>query len=82
MRGRGGVRFNDIVLGLEITKKLPDLSQAELAEIGRLALALNHALDVAAEMPTTLDAHARGLVVEKLQEAEHWMIELVRRGSS
>lgn len=56
----------------------PPLSDSELAQFGRLAIAINHAIAVAREMPTTFDAHARGLVVEKLQEAEHWSLEILR----
>lgn len=56
----------------------PPLSDSELAHFARLAIAINHAIAVAREMPTTFDAHARGLVVEKLQEAEHWSLEILR----
>lgn len=56
----------------------PPLSESELSHVSRLATAINHALHVAGEMPTTFDARSRALIVTKLQEAEHWSIELLR----
>lgn len=56
----------------------PLLSDDELSEFGRLAMAIEHAIAVAGGMPTTLDPRARALIVTKLQEAEHWSIELLR----
>lgn len=54
------------------------LSESELSEFGRLSMAITHALNVARVMPSTLDAHALGLIVDKLMEAEHWSFELLR----
>lgn len=56
----------------------PPLSEHELAEFQRLMIAIHHSLDVAAAMPTTLDGRVRALVITKLQEAEHWSLELLR----
>lgn len=54
------------------------LSDDEIAEFSRLSAAITHAIDTAGRMPTTLDARARALVVTKLQEAEHWSLEMLR----
>ena len=54
------------------------LSESELAHYQRLALAINHAFEVATELPTSLDARARELIITKLQEAGHWSVELLR----
>lgn len=56
----------------------PPLSDAELAEFARLSTAIAFAAEVARNMPITLDGRARSLVVTKLQEAEHWSLELLR----
>jgi hypothetical protein len=56
----------------------PTVTEAELAEYQRLAMAINYAITVATEMPSTLDPRARSLVITKLQEAGHWTVELVR----
>lgn len=56
----------------------PPLSESELAEFGRLWTAITHAITVAGEMPTTLDGRSRALVMTKLQEAEHWSLEILR----
>jgi hypothetical protein len=56
----------------------PAISEAELASIGRVSQAIEHAMKCAEELPATLDAHARALIIDKLHEAEHWCIELVR----
>lgn len=56
----------------------PALSDSELSHFGRLATAINHAISVAGDMPTTFDPRARALIVTKLQEAEHWSLELLR----
>lgn len=56
----------------------PPLSADELGEFSRLVTAIEHAITVASQMPTTLDAHVRALIVVKLQEAEHWSLELLR----
>lgn len=56
----------------------PPLSADELSQFSRLTTAIHHAVSIAGEMPTTLDARARALIVTKLQEAEHWSFELLR----
>lgn len=56
----------------------PPLSDSELAHFARLATAINHSITVAGDMPTTFDARARALIITKLQEAEHWSLELLR----
>lgn len=66
------VSLADLVVGAA------PMSETELSEFGRLATAIRHAITVAGEMPTTFDPRARALVVTKLQEAEHWSIELLR----
>jgi hypothetical protein len=67
-----------ISLGDVVAPLQSELSDAELVEFARLSQAITFAIRVAGEMPTTLDARARALVVTKLQEAEHWSLELVR----
>jgi hypothetical protein len=54
------------------------LSESELAEYQRLYQSINHALTVATSLPTTLDPRARELIITKLQEADHWSMELLR----
>lgn len=56
----------------------PALSDSELTQFGQLTTAITHAITVAGEMPTTFDPRARALIVTKLQEAEHWSLELLR----
>jgi hypothetical protein len=61
-----------------LAKLAPALDHSELDGICRLSVAINHAIKCAQEMPTTLDPRARALVVTKLQEADHWCLELTR----
>jgi hypothetical protein len=57
----------------------PALSLDELDSIMRLNQAITHAVKSAEQLHSTLDSRARGLIVEKLQEADHWCLELIRR---
>lgn len=56
----------------------PPLSDQELQAFAHLTAAIEHALQIAVNMPTTLDARSRALVVTKLQESEHWSLEILR----
>lgn len=70
--------FVSIVQILEDLAMRVPISETELSDIGRLALAIEHAISVAQALPTTLDAGARDHIITKLQEAEHWSFELIR----
>lgn len=61
-----------------LAKLAPALAGDELDGICKLSIAINHAIKCAQDMPTTLDPRARALVVTKLQEADHWCLELTR----
>ena len=61
-----------------LTQLAPALASDELEAMCRLSMAIEHAIRCAQEMPTTLDPRARALVVTKLQEADHWCLELTR----
>jgi hypothetical protein len=61
-----------------LAKLAPALDPAELEGICKLSIAINHAIKCAQDMPTSLDPRARALVVTKLQEADHWCLELTR----
>lgn len=61
-----------------LAKLAPALASDELDGICKLSISINHAIKCAQEMPTTLDHRARALVVTKLQEADHWCLELTR----
>jgi hypothetical protein len=65
-------------IGEIIDRLAPPLSESELSHIGDLSRAINHAITVAENTPSTLDGRARALIITKLQEAEHWTIELLR----
>lgn len=56
----------------------PLLTLDELEGACKLSMAINHAIKCTQELPSTLDARARALVVTKLQEADHWCLELIR----
>jgi hypothetical protein len=57
------------------------LSDCERAQFRRLLVTISSAQQLARNLPTTLDAHARTLIVTKLQESEHWTLELLRAAS-
>lgn len=57
----------------------PALSLDELDSIMKLNQAIEHAKTCAVSLHSTLDARARALIVTKLQEADHWCLELMRQ---
>lgn len=61
-----------------LAKLAPALDHNELDGICRLSIAINHAIKSAEQLPTTLDPRSRSLIVERLQEADHWCLELTR----
>lgn len=61
-----------------LQKYAPSLSEEEIEAVCCLSVAINHAIGSVQAMPTTLDAHARDLIIDKLKEAEHWCLELTR----
>jgi hypothetical protein len=77
VRGGAWLSLAEVVDGL-----LPPLSDNERAEFRRLLAAIGNAQQIARNLPTTLDAHARTLIVTKLQESEHWTLELLRAASA
>jgi hypothetical protein len=61
-----------------LAKLAPALDAQELEDICRLSMAITHAIACAHGLTTTLDPRARALIVTKLQEADHWCLELTR----
>lgn len=57
----------------------PALSLDELESIMKLNQAIEHAKTCAEGLHSTLDPRARALIVTKLQEADHWCLELIRQ---
>lgn len=67
-----------VLLAEVVSDLAPTLTDADRSDYSRLATAISHALNVAEQMPTTFDVHTRGLVVDKLSEAGHWSVEMLR----
>lgn len=61
-----------------IAKLAPALSEEEAVELMRVNMAIAHAINITRTLPTTLDPRARALVITKLEEADHWCLELTR----
>lgn len=57
----------------------PALSLDELESIAVLTQAITHAITKAEALHSTLDGRARALIITKLQEADHWCLELIRQ---
>lgn len=61
-----------------LARLAPALDHDELDGICKLSIAINHAIKCTQDLPTTLDPRSRALVITKLQEADHWCLELTR----